>query len=134
MKKATIQSGIIALLFILTSCGCDFCTYYEEPEWGTLEINVTLNAENPGVPVVLYRGKKVEQGTAIWKGRMNGQYWDTMVQTGYYYSAKATYKHDGGTVVAIDHAEVTTKKRSACEDTTCYKIKEGTIDLELNQP
>jgi hypothetical protein len=140
--KWTLKSGVtVSLLFIipvlLAGCGdvfnfevdCDQC-YTVEPDSGDIHVRVTINDENPYVPLVIYKDK-VEEGVI--------EYIDTAYNEDYYlwvaikkpYSAKAKYIDGDKIIYAVDGDQVGIRKVSDVCQSDCWIYTDGKIDLRL---
>jgi len=137
LKASLIASILFALSGFFTGCGdvfnfevdCDQC-YSVEPDSGDIHLRVTINDENPYVPLVIYKDK-VEEGVV--------EYIDTAYNEDYYlwvaikkpYSAKAKYKKGDKIIYAVDGDKVGIRKVSDVCQTDCWVYTDGKIDLRL---
>lgn len=131
----------LALIVIISpSCGeklftgdvnCDEC-YTDKPDYVYLEINATLNGENPAVPFVVYRG--IVEDDQV-------EFADTLYESPYYlnvkadnmYSVKAIYKKSDATLYAIDGTKPRILLASGVCDSDCYVIKDVTLDVRIKK-
>jgi len=139
-----MRNSIIFLLLVLSavlfvfSCDndpfvinvdCNEC-YYDEPDSAYLIVDLTINDENPSVPIVIYRGNV--EGEIV-------EYTDTAYKSTYYlyspvneyYSIEAKYKKGDKTIIAIDGDKLKTKHVTDVCDTDCYVIRGGFLDVRL---
>lgn len=138
------MKGIVILIIIVFSSilffkcdnvdfnfDCDEC-YQEEPLWGDIYVQLTINDENDFVPLVIYRGS-VEDN--------NIEYVDTAFEEEYYldvplnkyYAVKAEYLEGSDTIYAIDGDEIKTKLNTDDCDQECYVIKGGNFDVRMKK-
>jgi hypothetical protein len=104
----------------------------DQPDSGFLVVNVTINNENPKVPMVIYRGKfnpdniplieKVDTATS--------SPYKYFVQLDHTFSVKAEYKSGSKIIYAIDGSIFNTQKQSGCSN-VCWQIIGGTLDARL---
>lgn len=141
-KTLKYHSSLLLLFFVFASTGfwscnnnddCDpdfpvVCDFYDPPLFAPLNILVTVNDDNPYVPIEIYLGD-VEDG--------NLYLVDTLDDDARYevdiderYSAMATYQSLGRTIIAIDGDRVKSKSTDNC-GVTCWEAKSGTINLRL---
>ncbi len=108
---------------------CDEC-YEIKPDSADIIVHVTLNDENPVVPLVVYRGPVDDN---------NIEYTDTAYGTTYYlyvpvdaeYSVKAKYKSGDKTIYAIDGDKIKLKHVSDACSSDCWVIVGGEFFNEL---
>ncbi len=111
------------------SVDCNDC-YTTRPEWGPLNVKMTINEENQFVPLVVYRGNFNDNNieyvdTSYWE-----DYW-VDVPVDKEYSIVAKYKKDGGTINVVDESKLTVKYTSSdCAD-PCYYFSGGYMDVRL---
>ncbi len=108
---------------------CDECEDYELDS-ANLIIYVTTNAENPVVPIVLYRGD-VEEG--------NVDFVDTAYESTHkiysamdqFYSVTAEYKVGGKTVIAVDGDKMKIRNEDEACGSPCWIVSGGYFKVEL---
>ena len=113
----------------LNKIDCLYC-YQDKPELGPLDVLLTINDENPYVPIVVYIGN-IEDN--------NVEYIDTATSSNYYvdvsvnkfYSISAEYKSGNTTIFAIDGDEFKIKYSSDGCDLPCYYFSGGYFDVRL---
>jgi hypothetical protein len=141
MKQHPILIFLVALMISANFWGClnnDICDpdlpveceFYDQPLYAPLNILVTIDDDNPYVPIEIYVGD-VEDG--------NLYLTDTLVDDARYevdidarYSATATYQNLGRTIIAVDGDRVKSKSSDNC-GITCWEAKSGTINLRLKK-
>jgi hypothetical protein len=128
------------ILVITASCGeklftgdvnCDEC-YTDKPDYVYLEINATLNGENPEVPFVVYRGN-VEDNQVEFSDTISESPYYLYVKADNKYSVKATYKKGDATLYAIDGTKPRILLASGVCDSDCYVIKDVTLDVRIKK-
>ena len=143
MKKR-IPLFLIVLLLIMAnlilSCDekinflevdCADC-YRIKPDDGELIIQVTINGENPKVPIVIYRDK-IESGRIRIRDTVSEKTVYIEVPLNHYYSVKAEYKAGNDSVFAVDGDRIKTHRVTDQCDTICWIIKGGRYDLRLKE-
>lgn len=113
----------------LTGINCAEC-YQDKPEWGPLNVRLTINDENPFVPMVIYEGY-IEDEVVEWVDTSwEADYW-VDVPVNKYYSVSAKYLQDGDTIYVIDGDRLKLKHTTEECDEPCYYFKGGYFDLQL---
>lgn len=112
-----------------SSFDCSLC-YQDKPEYGPLEILLTINSENQAVPIVVYRGD-IENNEIEYID--TAYYWDYVVDVpvNEYYSVTAQYKDGANTIYSVDGDELKLKLNTKDCDQDCYYYKGGYIDVRL---
>jgi len=134
----TVLLTIMAILIISCDKNYDFlevdCSecYRTRPENGELIINVTINDENPEVPIAIYRDR-IESGRIKIKDTILEKTVYIEVPLNHYYSVKAEYKVGNDSVFAIDGERIKTHRVTDQCDTICWIIKGGRYDLRLKE-
>lgn len=140
MKRIIIVAGIFVFIWLAYSCGsdifvvdvdCDEC-YYNEPDSADLIVDITINEENPFVPLVIYKGD-VEENVVEFVDTAYGKTYYLYSPVNEYYSIKAKYKKGDKTIYAVDGDKLRTKSVSDVCDTHCYVIKGGILDIRLKE-
>src|SRR6056297_2827906 len=140
MKTITILLLIITLVFAFNFSGCeqedlalnidcDNCLEFF-PDSADLVINVTINDENPFVPLTFYVGD-YEDGNIDYTDTTYTEERFLYSKVGVNYSVKATYQKDGETVIAIDGDRLRVVDGSGDCYPPCYFIRGGTLDVRL---
>ncbi|HPE57181.1 MAG TPA: hypothetical protein P5514_05570 [Bacteroidales bacterium] len=130
---------VLTIILAITSCeraepvsaGVD-CTecYQDKPEWVQLTAEVTINAENPYVPLTIYVGD-YENGQVDWTDTTwKSEYW-VDVKPDRYYSVVAKYKDGSKIIYAVDGDDIKLKRSNSDCDAECYYQKGGYIDVRL---
>ena len=137
---------VITLLFIaalalkMSSCeqedldfyiDCDYCLD-SIPEWDTLWVSVTINDENPYVPLTFYLGD-IETGAEDWVDTAYDNSFWLVSEVGVEYSVKATYILNGEPVIAVDSDRLKVVDGEGECYPPCYYIRGGTLDVELKE-
>lgn len=137
-----ISSLILIIVFMvsikITGCEQEDLDFYidcndcltQAPDSSNLLVFVTINDENPSVPLVFYRGD-YEDNVVDW---IDTTYNDTLKlysEIGIKYSVKATYMKDGEVIVAVDGDKLSVVDGEGECYPPCYVIRGGTLDLRL---
>jgi hypothetical protein len=131
---------LIAIFLIAAACerrepidlgefNCSEC-FEDEPEWGSLIVYVTINGENPRVPLVVYIGD-IEEGNIDWYDTATSKEYYVPVRPDAYYSVVAKYKRGDQTILAVDGDKFKLEYTDKQCDTPCYYFKGGYIDVRL---
>jgi hypothetical protein len=138
MKRSTLSAIVVILAMILTfSCentgvfgvNCDEC-YSVEPDSADLVIYLTINSENPYVPIKLYRGN-IENKELDWVDTAMTKEYKLYSAVDQDYSVEAYYKSGGKTVIAVDGDKITTSLVTDVCDNDCWIIKGGVLNARL---
>lgn len=111
------------------SVDCSEC-YQEKPEWGPLIIDVTINDENPYVPIIIFNNKIEDQDTD-WVDTIRELHDTIDVRVNKDYSVVARYIVDNDTILAVDGDKLKIKKITEACDETCWIYSGGHVNLEL---
>jgi hypothetical protein len=126
------------LVLMITSCekdiylsevDCANC-YTEKPTRADLDITLTINDENPHVPLVVYR-KEFEERIIVWVDTVSETNYSIEVPVNRYYSVTAEYSSGTRTIFAVDGDMLETKKITGQCDETCWIIRGGIINVKL---
>ena len=140
LMKRYIPLIVIFLLVLAFSCeqdpfvfdvNCDECFFYE-PDSADLIVDLTINEENPYVPLVFYRGE-IEEENIEW---IDTAYSETLYlysPVGENYSIKAFYKSGTQTIIAVDGDKMTTSRVSDVCDYDCWVVRGGILDVRLKE-
>ena len=104
--------------------------FQNRPEWVDLNVTVTINSENPWVPLTVYVGD-VEDGNVDWVDTAVSTRFRLDVKPDRYYSVKAEYKEGAKIIYAVDGDDVKLKKNTSDCDEPCYYQKGGYVDVRL---
>ena len=142
MKTKTKILFLLTLQLLIFNSGCERqepvnvseieCSecYQDKPEWGPLNITVTINSQNPYVPLKVYIGN-FEEGNLDWiDTAYSSDFW-VDVKPDQYYSVIAEYKDGDKTIFAVDGDEHKLKYTPDKCDEPCYYYKGGYIDVRL---
>ncbi len=110
---------------------CNDC-YTTRPEWGPLNVVMTINDENPFVPLIVYRGDFNDN---------NIEYVDTSYWTDYWvdvpvdkeYSIVAKYKKGDEIINVVDASKLSVKYTSTDCQEPCYYFSGGYMDVRLRE-
>jgi hypothetical protein len=110
---------------------CSEC-YQQEPEDGEFSVKVSINEENPKVPIKVYVNS-IENTPAIFLDTLyNGtEILDTVFSLGIKYAVEAEYKKGNKTILAVDGGKFKTKLITDVCDAECYIIVGADFDLRL---
>jgi hypothetical protein len=108
---------------------CSTC-YQDKPDFGPLQIYVSINKENPFVPLIIYRGD-IESNVIEYIDTAYSSDWLIDVPVDEYYSVVAEYKEGPNTIFAVDGDKFQLEKNSSDCDAECYYFKGGYIDVQL---
>ena len=143
IKKYSFFVSITLFAFIaVTLCFCSsengegglYCYNCKTtmPDSAELIIQVTINSENPKVPIEIYEGNykidktgKLLYRDTIAKGELN-----FLAPTNKTYSAVAYYKNGNRIILAIDGGVFNRQEQTGCE-TTCWQLIGGKYDVRL---
>jgi hypothetical protein len=111
--------------------GCDTnvpCGSRTDSSW--VKVKITLNSENDSVPLYLYKDN-VNTGELLQEIISFSKEETFFLPVNNSYSAKAEYKKGGKKIVAYDGGTLKMKEFINC-DSSCFELKNLTLDLELN--
>lgn len=137
MRVFAIFSLIALAILTPSSCedyklfvDCDKC-FTDLSEKYSIELKVTIDEENPYVPITFYNGK-IDDGKIIDTDTIYATpYYTIDVKFGEYYSAIAKYSHKGRVIYAVDGRKLSKKlDKSSCNN-SCYVIRGDVLDLTL---
>ena len=110
---------------------CSDC-YRIRPDSGELIIQVSINNENPEVPIAIYRDR-IESGRIRIRDTVSEEKVYIEVPLNHYYSVKAEYKAGNDSIIAVDGDRIKTHRVTDQCDTICWIIKGGKYDLRLKE-
>lgn len=114
-----------------TGFDCEKC-YRQKPDSGALNAVLTINGENPFVPLVIYRGNIEDNDIEYIDTSWSDDYW-LIVPVDRYYTITAEYKQNGKTVITLDGDKFKLKYSENDCDEPCYYFKGGYYDLRLKE-
>lgn len=142
IKINLITKALLAFILVLTikmtGCeqedldfyiDCDFCLE-SVPDSAELIITVTINEENPYVPLTFYKGD-YEHGVVDYRDTTSAEELFLFSEVGTDYSVMATYLKDGKTIYVIDGDRMRVVNGEGECYPPCYYIRGGTLDLRL---
>ena len=137
-----IARNIIIILLIIivsvSSCdrellkiniNCDECDPVK-PDSAELVVKITINDENPFVPLIFYKGR-IEEGIVEWVDTATTANLYLLSPINEYYSVKARYKQDGKTIIAVDGDKLVTRLVTEVCERDCWIIKGGILNVRL---
>jgi len=116
---------------LFDAVSCDEC-YSPEPDSADLIVNLTIDAENQKVPLIVYKGK-LEEGKIIFNDTVSETPVYIYAKINEYYSAKANYSVGAKKIVAFDGSKMINRIQSDLCDNQCWTIHGGKFDLELKK-
>jgi hypothetical protein len=139
-KRKGIFVFVLFILLIMTQCernefswepfDCSTC-YQDKPDWGPLQVYVTINDQNPSVPLVIYRGD-IEDNDIEYIDTAHSSSYTVEVPVDKYYSVTAEYKDGSRIIFAVDGDKLKLDKNTTDCDEECYYFRGGYIDVRLN--
>ncbi|HOP03716.1 MAG TPA: hypothetical protein PLE67_04510 [Tenuifilaceae bacterium] len=127
---------LVLLIAPLNSCNdfldrvlvdCSYC-YADKPEYGDVELRVTINDENPSVPVTVYYGA-FEDNVVAATDTARTEYFYFSLPTDEEYSFRATYQKNGLDYFVINGTKLRTRIDYESCDQPCYFITGDEVDL-----
>jgi hypothetical protein len=106
----------------------------EHPDSERISIKITVNAENPEVPVIVFSGKfnPAHLSDTVFLDTLDIKEFTVKVPTDQYYSVMALYKDGKDSIFAVDGGKFEAKKISGCQN-TCWQISGGSYDVRLKK-
>jgi hypothetical protein len=143
MKKINlITKALLAIILVLsikmTGCeqedldayiDCDFCLE-AVPDSADLIVTVTIDEENPYVPLTFYKGD-YEHGVVDYRDTASTEELFLYSEVGTDYAVMATYQQDGETIFVVDGDRMRVVNGEGDCYPPCYYIRGGTLDLRL---
>ena len=127
-----IFSFLVVIIFNL--CNNKDCDYSDclpsEPYESTVTIKVTINEENPKVPIFIYKGRYNQTDELIYSDTAKEEYYKIILPLNHYYYVKAKYQKNSDTIYAIDGVFFKKFLSQEC-DSSCWKIKNNIINVKL---
>ena len=129
---------IIVIGYLVNSCNediilmdvdCSQC-YTQRPEYASMKIKVTINEENPEVPITIFLGS-YEKNQVRLVDTATSPYVSVDLIPARNYSIRAEYHVGDKTIYAIDGDEIELKKVSSQCDSVCWIIDGGEVDVRL---
>lgn len=128
--KQKLLAVLIFSFGVLVSCDedCDgfFHSCPDGPFFGDLNVKLTINAENPEVEVIIFRGRAEKQDTVIhdFVSQKSKIY---NLEAGFYYSGNAYYQDGIKEILAINGKELST----STDDCDCEYAENRNLNLRL---
>jgi hypothetical protein len=101
----------------------------KEPFVGDIYVKLTINSENPAVPITIFNGK-LEDNVVVLRDTARSEKYDTLLPVGNYYTVTAKYKKGSSTIIAVDGDKISKTKTTTC-DSVCWSVTSGNIDVRL---
>lgn len=112
---------------------CDEYSYSdcetEKPLTAPLKIDLTINEENPKIPLVVLDGK-LEDSDTLLLDTAQTEYHEIEVDPDRFYTVTARYKSGNKTIIAVDGDKINLQSYTHC-DSTCWELRGGHINLRL---
>lgn len=108
---------------------CDDC-FDNIPDSANLIVSVTINDENPYVPLTFYEGD-YELGVVDYRDTARGDELYLYSEVGIEYSVMATYQKNGTTIFVVDGDKMRVVNGEEDCYSPCYYVRGGTLDLTL---
>jgi hypothetical protein len=108
---------------------CDDCFGYV-PDSADLIIYVTINAENPSVPIAVYKGS-LEQGQIDWRDTATTSEFYLLSALDVDYTVEATYRSGDRTILTYDGDRMRIYDGGNDCGAPCYIVKGGIFDNRL---
>ncbi len=111
----------------------DCYTSSEAADLSTLTVNVTINSLNPRVPIEVYRGSDVENGSLVVTDTLTTSSKRYYLSEGKYAGAavyKIIFNGDERPATAKNYKKIRADKTEYCEG-TCYEPGSADLDLTL---
>jgi len=141
-EKLLLKTFCIYILIISAISSCKVennavdCSTYNysdcntiEPHEGNMNIKITINAENPSVPITIYTGK-LEDNNILFRDTLSKESFDTLLPIDNYYSITAKYNKGSSVIIAVDGDKISKSKTKTC-DSICWSVKTGNTNLKL---
>ncbi|MEX0986214.1 MAG: hypothetical protein WD052_01970 [Bacteroidales bacterium] len=143
MKKGKYITRLVLFLLLIISVkfsgceqedlnfyiDCDYCLEFI-PDSADLFVYVTIDDENPFVPLTFYKGD-YEDGVIDYVDTTWTEEFLLLSEVGVEYAVKATYQKDGVPVIAIDGDKLQVVNGAGDCYSPCYYIRAGTLDVRL---
>jgi hypothetical protein len=108
---------------------CSEC-YSVEPDSGDLIVYLTIDSENPRVPLTIFKDQVDDQRIEYIDTAFSSPYY-LYVKLNEYYSVKAEYKSGDRIIYAVDGGKIKSKFVAGSCEFDCWVITGGIINLEL---
>jgi len=141
-RKNRLVHILLIIQILIISIGCErdvparlgtidcYDCHQARPDSGKLIVTLTINNENPFVPLVIYIGN-IEDNNIEWiDTSFSTDYW-VRVPVNNYYSITAEYKSGDKTIFAVDGDDFKLKYTENNCDYPCYYYYGGYFDVQL---
>jgi hypothetical protein len=134
-KKSII---ILSILVIFIGCKSKYedCTDQdyancntEKPQMGRITVLLTINSENPSIPVNVYEGN-FEDGRLLRADTIRTRTFNYFFTPEKDYSFTASYKDGPSTIMVVNGGQIKLSTYRMCE-LRCYEVNDMEIDLRL---
>jgi hypothetical protein len=102
-----------------------------EPLLVGLNIKLTINNENPNVPITIYDGN-AEDNVVVLHDTVSTPKYNVLLMPNKFYSVKARYRSGNKIIYAIGGDKIKKSQTTVC-DSTCWSTDEGNINIELKE-
>ncbi|HOV11664.1 MAG TPA: hypothetical protein PLT47_01725 [Bacteroidales bacterium] len=133
---------ILSCLCLCLSCESNYisnpedCLNYDysdcnttEPSVVPLHIKLTINGENPSVPLTIFKGK-LENNNIIASDTATSSSYTIWLAPDNYYTVEARYRSGNDIIYAFDGDNVKKIRNQVC-DSVCWTYQEGNVNVEL---
>lgn len=134
---------LLTVTSLLLTGGCDDEVTYQSvdcadcidfrPDSGTLIIKLTIDGDNPAVPVNVFRDR-LEYNDLRYQDTVSESELEVLVPLNYYYTVTAEYHSGNDTILVVDGDQIETKKAIGQCETVCWIITGGLINVEYRKP
>jgi hypothetical protein len=100
-----------------------------EPTTADLNLRLTINTENPVVPIAIYLGD-ASDSVLYFRDTINTESISYAVALDQRYSGVAKYRQGQFTILAVDGDRTKLRSKNDCGD-LCYTVDDATLKLQL---
>ena len=101
----------------------------QKPAFGSLSLQITINAENPSVTVTVYRGD-YEDENVVTTESFTSETGSIDLEVDNTYSVTASYQRGPDTILVLDEGRISTSGEEF-RGATCWNVSDGSVDLRL---
>jgi len=101
----------------------------QKPAFGSLNLRITINAENPSVTVTVYRGD-YDDGIVVTTESFTSETGSIDLEVDNTYSVTASYQRGPDTILVLDEGHISTSSEEF-RDAICWEVIDGSVDLRL---
>ena len=105
------------------------CYLEEKPEYYDVKLKITINEENPEVPITVFYGN-VQRNNVAKQLNANESIITINLKTNHEYTYQAKYLKGSDTVYVPIKAKLSTDTYT-CHNDTCWKVNNNVINLKL---